>query len=73
MKIFKISHDNKRYDFFLGHVIVANNVQEVINLAKHVSADEGISIWDEAIVSEVGNYTGEIRDPFILLSDFNAG
>lgn len=73
MKIFRISHDKKGYDFYKGHVIIANNFQEAINLAKHFSADEGISIWDEAIVTEVGIYTGELTVPFILLSDFNAG
>lgn len=75
MKIFKIyCNDFQGYDYYDSHVIVANNVQEVIDLAKKESADEGEENWDNSsIINKVGIYTGEKKEPFILLSSFNAG
>lgn len=73
MKIFLIEHDEFNYDAYLGHVIVANNENEVRELAKKGSADEGKDIWDKAIVTEEGVYSGTKTEPFKLLSDFQAG
>ena len=73
MKIFLIEHDEFNYDAYSGHVIVANNENEVRELAKKGSADEGKDIWDKAIVTEEGVYSGTKTEPFKLLSDFHAG
>lgn len=72
MKIFKISHSSYGYEKYLGHVIVANSVQEVRQLAKDCAADEGEDVWNDAEVTECGNYTAQTNS-FILLSDFRAG
>lgn len=74
MKIYTIETGQSRgYDIYLGHVIVANDEAEVRQLAKNESADEGGKIWDSAKVTECGDYTCDRTEPFILLSDFNAG
>ena len=73
MKIFLITHDKWGYDCYSGHVIVANNENEVRELAKKGSADEGNDIWDIATVTIEGDYTGNKTEPFKLLSDFHAG
>ena len=73
MKIFLIEHNFTGYDYFAGHVIVANNENEVRELAQQGSGSEGDGIWDIATIHIVGNYTGNETEPFILLSDFYAG
>jgi len=73
MKIFSITHNRWGYDCYSGHIIVANNENEVRELAKKVSAGEGNDIWDVATVMIEGDYTGNKTEPFKLLSDFNAG
>ena len=74
MKIFKISHQKKGYNIYKGFVVVAKEESIARNMAKNNSADEGGLIWlMDAVVVEVGNYTGNETSPFILLSDFNAG
>ena len=72
MKIYLIEHKEFNYDAYMGHVIVANNEIEVIELAKKVSADEGKDIWGKATITEEGNYSGIKTEPFKLLSDFHA-
>ena len=72
MKIFSITHDKFGYDFYLGHIIVANNENEVRELAKKGCSDEGNDIWDVATVTIEGNYTGKKTEPFKLLSDYKA-
>lgn len=73
MKIYTIKHDQVDYDAYLGHVIVANSEDEVREIAKNKSADEGKEIWDSAKVEEHGFYTCHRTEPFILLSDFHNG
>ena len=73
MKIYTITHDNHGYDYFLGHTIAANSEDEVRALAKRASADEGHKAWDDASIVEEGIYTGDFTEPFIIMSDFNAG
>ena len=74
MKIYTITHDDGGCDCYNGHVIVANNTNEVISLAQKQSADEGEDVWDNtASINVQGEYTGEETEPFILLSDFHAG
>ena len=73
MKIFIIEHNERNWDSYMGHIIVANNEEEVKYLAKQVSADEGKEIWNKIPIFIVGEYVGEKKEPFILLSDFNAG
>lgn len=73
MKIYLIEHKKTDFDCYMGHVIVANNETEVRELAKKGYADEGEDVWNKATVTEEGNYSGKIKKPFKLLSDFNAG
>jgi hypothetical protein len=73
MKIYLIRHTEFDYDAYMAHVIVANNENEVIELAKKGSADEGKDIWDKATITEEGDYSGTKTEPFKLLSDFRAG
>ena len=74
MKIYKIRHTTFDYDFYVGHVVVANNESEVRGLAK--SKKDGMEcadVWDVASIECVGVYAGEEMKPFILLSDYRAG
>ena len=73
MKIYAIEHENFAYDSYMGHVVVANSEEEVRQLAKETSADEGKDVWDNAKVEECGEYTCHRTEPFILMSDFRAG
>lgn len=73
MKIYTIEHEEFSYDAYMGHVVVANSEEEVRQLAKNKSADEGEEIWDKAVVTVCGEYTCHRTEPFILLSDFHAG
>jgi hypothetical protein len=73
MKIYTIKHKVFKHDAYLGHVIVANSEDEVREIAKSKSADEGKDVWNAAIVEEHGDYTCQRTEPFILLSDFQAG
>ena len=73
MKIYTIEHEEFNYDAYLGHVIVANSEDEVREIAKSNSADEGKEVWNTAKVEECGEYTCHRKEPFVLLSDFRAG
>ena len=73
MKIYTIEHEVFNYDAYLGHVIVANSEDEVREIAKSKSADEGKEVWNNAKVEECGEYTCHRTEPFVLLSDFRAG
>ena len=73
MKIYTIKHEVFNYDAYLGHVIVANSEDEVREIAKNKSADEGKEVWETAKVEEHGDYTCHRTEPFVLLSDFRAG
>lgn len=73
MKIYLIGHDDWTWDCYSDMVIVANNKEEVIKLAKDLSADEGEDVWETATITKQGKYTGEKQEPFILLSSFHAG
>ena len=73
MKIYTIEHEVFNYDAYLGHVIVANSEDEVREIAKSKSEDEGKDIWNTAKVEEHGDYTCHRTEPFVLLSDFRAG
>lgn len=74
MKIYSIGIEHQGYDTYDAHIIVANNEQEVIEMAQEISADEGGRIWKEGSRIKIeGNYTGQKEEPFFLLSSFNAG
>ena len=73
MKIYTITHQENGYDFYLGHVVIANSETEVRKLAIENSADEGGRVWEKAEIIEQGKYTGDETEPIILMSDFNAG
>jgi hypothetical protein len=73
MNIYLITHNEEGWDYCLGHIIAANNEDEVKYLAKHASADEGKDVWDTADIIIYGNYVGTETKPFIILTDFNRG
>ena len=73
MKIYTITHEDFSYDAYMGHTVVANSELEVRELAKDISADEGKEIWNTAKIEEHGKYTSDKTEPFILMSDFQAG
>lgn len=62
-------------DVNTGHVIVANNEAEVMNLAAKNCADEGKAPWlsGNAKVVNIGIYTGKVGNPHIVLTSANAG
>lgn len=74
MKIYLITCDTEEveYDYYSGHVIVANNEREVIQIAKDVSVMEGKEVWDTAYIEIIGDYIGDEEIPVIILSSFHA-
>lgn len=74
MKIYTIEHHGKFcYDSHLEHVIVADNHEQVIELAISNAGDEGAEIWKTATITEHGTYTGDKKEPFVLLSEYASG
>lgn len=73
MKIYLIKHEVHNYDAYMGFVIVANYPYEVRDMAARNHGDEGADIWYAIDVEECGTYAGDRTEPFILLSDYNAG
>jgi len=74
MKIFTIEQQEYTgYDVYLGHVIIAGEKTEVIKCAQMIAADEGEECWLEADIKEIGEYSGESKEPLIVLSNFRAG
>ena len=73
MYIYTITHDDFGYDCYHGHTIVAENIPQAVKLAKDKAADEGKDVWSGAGVQDHGVYTGANKEPFILMSDYNAG
>jgi hypothetical protein len=73
MKIYLIQHTHTEWDAYMGHVIVANNKEEVIKIATEKAQEEGKRVWKTAKITEYGQYTGDKTEPFVVLSDFNAG
>lgn len=74
MKIYKISHSQFEYDTHDGHIIAADNTDQVIELAQKQDSSHFYDIWkNEAIIEQLGEYTGTSTEPVILLSSFNAG
>ena len=73
MKIYDISIDDYGYDRNDQFIIVANNENEVRELAMSNAADEGANAWTDADLTKEGNYTGKETKPFILCKSFNAG
>lgn len=73
MNIYTIEHENFQYDSYMGHVIVANSETEVREIAKKEARNEGEEVWETTKVEECGKYTCDRIEPFILLSDFQAG
>ena len=55
-----------------AHVIAANDEAEVRKIAKKTYPDKETD-WDKAKVTLQGIYTGEHKNPFIILSDFDNG
>ncbi len=72
MKIYKIQQNIYIWEAYICHVIVANNEDEVRILAKNISAEEGKEIWETAEIEMFGHYSGDEKEPFIILSDLNA-
>ena len=73
MYIYTIAHESYDYDAYLGHTIVAENIPKVVELAQRKAADEGTDVWKGSGVLNHGEYTGSRNEPFILMSDYNAG
>ena len=72
MFIYLIDIEDFGYDCYSGHVVVANNEDEVILLAKESAGDEGTNIWEIATITNEGVYSGTNKMPFILLSSYHA-
>lgn len=73
MNIYLIKHEEWGYDCYDSLIIVANNDNEVRELAKKAHADEGEDIWGTAAITLEGEYRGSQTSPFILHKSFNAG
>ena len=61
------------YDCYDGHVVVANNDLEA---RKQCSSGYEGKIWidgEKSSIEHVGHYEGMEKEPFVLLSSFNAG
>lgn len=70
-----ISENRHYYDAYRGFVIAANSETEARKIANECPGDEG-SIWEDCekvSCKEIGEYTGELTEPMIVLYDFNAG
>jgi hypothetical protein len=74
MNIYLIERD--AFDFLIceynAHVIVANDEVEVRKVAKRTDSNKETD-WDKAKITLQGIYTGERKNPFIILSDFDNG
>lgn len=71
MKIYKIEWEfDWSWDVLASHIIVANNEDEVRQIAKNIAADEGEEIWETAEIEMFGDYTGDKKEPFIIHSHF---
>lgn len=74
MNIYLIERD--AFDFlssaYNAHVIAANDEAEVRKVAKKTYSNNETD-WDKAKITLQGIYTGEHKNPFIILSDFDAG
>lgn len=73
MNIYKIkinSRHNRAGDTgtYEAHVIVANNIKEVVDLAKKNALAELASAWGNDGVEQLGVYTGRQTEPYIILS-----
>lgn len=75
LKIYLLERqDEVGWDEYAGHVIAAENEEEVIEIAQtkergnHTDAD-----WSKAKISLLGEYSGDSMQSHIILSDFNAG
>lgn len=73
MKIYKITRKEYCYDEYDSHVIVCNNRKKAREMALEVYCYRPESGWDIAKVVCHGEYNGNRKNPFILLSSFNAG
>ena len=73
MKIFLIGHDNLDYGCYSDFVIVANDENEVREMAKKMAANEGTEPWETANITTEGEYIGDNKEPFCLLASFHAG
>ena len=75
MNIYLITCDTEEveYNYYSGHVIVANNEQEVREIAKLLSINEGKEVWDKAHIKIISEYIGDKQIPAVILSSFHAG
>jgi len=69
-RIFKIAHDDYAWDCFSDFVIVANNKEEVREMAISKAADEGREVWKTAEIEELCTYTGEKKEPYFVLASY---
>lgn len=76
MNIYSISwqqDEEDGHEVYDAHIIVADNEQQVVNLAKFICAEECANVWELANVKLEGIYTGSVINPFILLSSYISG
>ena len=72
MKIYHLENNSyEGHDNYYAFVIVANSEKEAVEIAKNNSANEGRDAWAKA--NEVGEYTAEGKQSFVLAESFNAG
>lgn len=72
MKIFLIGHEQFVIDGYSHFVMVAFNETEVREMAKLMASGEGKEIWETAVVTEEGIYTGKQTEPFCMLVSYHA-
>ena len=74
MNIYLITCDTEEveYNYYSGHVIIADNEHEVREVAKILSTNEGKEVWDKAHIEFLGEYTKDVEKPFMVLSSFHA-
>lgn len=70
-----VSDKDTVYDSYDSHIAVAENKEQVVELAQLKATDEDRDAWIVDNVSILGVYEGEINinHPLLLLSSFNAG
>ena len=75
MNIYLIERtDEVEYDQTHGFVIVSNDELECVQLAKGSLGHYDVSsVWDEACITLLGIYSGDLNYSHIVLTDFNAG
>jgi len=80
MKIYllELLKDDKCYDEDQAYLIASETKSDAVMMVKEASRNswnnDGMQIeWDRADCTELGIYTGDKTEPFIIYTDYNAG